>query len=88
MTKTPSECNSLYPALFLVVFSLPQCFSIVHCEGSVSLLSSELLPFFFYEDQRCTQFFVFVRSCDNTLENFLFQISPYSRAYVRIIYKT
>ena len=47
MTKTPSECNSLYPALFLVVFSLPQCFSIVHCEGSVSLLSSELLPFFF-----------------------------------------
>lgn len=46
MTKTPSECNSLYPALFVVVFSLPQCFFIVHCEGSVSLLSSELLPFF------------------------------------------
>lgn len=24
MTKTPSGCNSLYPALFVVVFSLPQ----------------------------------------------------------------
>ena len=27
------------------------------------------------------------RSCDNTLENCFFQISFYSRAYVRIIYE-